>query len=144
MMLQFTEDMKIGIPLIDAQHKSMIDFANELAVLCGANPSREELKASLDFLGNYVVQHFGDEEIMQIESHYPRYEQHRGIHQEFVETFQSLYAEFEKNGPSAEFTVVLNNRVLHWIITHIKKEDLVFGKHYTEMKLKNLKMYIPE
>lgn len=144
MMLQFTEDMKIGMPLIDSQHKSMIDFANKLSVLCEENPGKEGLMESLDFLGNYVVQHFSDEEKLQVESNYPRYEQHRGIHQEFVETFQSLHAEFEKNGPSAEFTEALTNSVFNWIITHIKKEDVVFGKHYTELKLKCLKLYIPE
>lgn len=143
-MFQFTEDMKMGIPLIDSQHKSMIDFANKLSALCGGNAGKEEMKESLDFLGNYVVQHFNDEEKMQMESNYPRYQQHRDIHQEFVQTFQSLSAEFEKSGSSAEFTDVLTNSVFNWIITHIKKEDVVFGKHYTEMKLKCLKLYIPE
>jgi len=37
-MIQFTEDMKIGIPHIDSQHKSLIDFANKAASFCVTNP----------------------------------------------------------------------------------------------------------
>lgn len=141
-MMKFTDDMKIGVPYIDSQHKSLIDFANKAASLCVANPSKEEMKECLDFLGEYVVKHFNDEEKLQIESKYPRYKQHKEIHQEFVDTFKSLYAEFEKNGPSDELTYALTNRVSNWILTHIKREDVVFGKHYTKVKLDHLRTYI--
>lgn len=139
--MQFTEDMKIGVPHIDLQHKEMMDFADKTVALCTANPSREEMQEHLDFLGNYVVKHFGDEEKLQIESKYPRYPQHKEIHDEFVRTFHSLYAEFQKNGPSSELSSILTSKVTNWIITHIKKEDITFGKHYTKTKLDHLKMY---
>lgn len=140
-MMRFTEDMKIGIPHIDSQHKGLIDFANKASSLCVANPSREEMEECLDFLGDYVVKHFSDEEKLQIESKYPRYRQHKEIHQEFVGTFASLYAEFQKNGPSAELSSALTDRVLNWIMTHIKMEDVAFGKHYTKVKLDRLQTH---
>lgn len=142
-MMRFTEDMKIGIPHIDSQHKEMIDFVNKASSLCRTNPSKEEMQECLDFLGNYVVKHFSDEEKLQVESKYPRYRQHREIHQEFVRTFQTLLAEFQKNGPSDELSLILANRVTNWIITHIQKEDITFGNHYTKMKLSRLETYIP-
>ena len=141
-MIQFTEDMKLGIPHIDSQHKSMIDFANRAASLCDTNPDQEEMKECLDFLGNYVFEHFRDEEALQIESNYPRYQQHREIHQEFVGTFNSLYAEFQKNGASHKLSLALTNSVSNWIITHIKKEDIEFGKHYSKVKMEHIKKYI--
>lgn len=132
-MIQFTEDMKIGVPHIDAQHQELIDLANKTASLCEQNPSEEQMKECLDFLGNYVVKHFGDEEALQIESNYPRYPQHKEIHQEFVGTFQSLYARFEKSGPTEELSRIFNRSVSNWIVTHIKMEDIVFGKHYAHV-----------
>lgn len=143
-MQLFTEEMKIGIPHIDAQHKGLIDFANKVSSLSAANPGKEEMKECLNYLGEYVVRHFHDEEQMQVESDYPRYQQHRAIHQEFVETFQSLYSEFLKNGPTEELSAALNTRVSSWIITHIKKEDVEFGKHYTKVKRERLRQYMPK
>lgn len=143
-MMQFTEDMKIGVPNVDSQHQSLIDFANSAAVLSKSNPTREEMKECLDFLGNYVIQHFFDEEQLQLESKYTRYRQHKAIHTEFVETFKSLYAEFVTNGPSDALSFALNNSVSDWIITHIKKEDVVFGAHYSKYKLDKLKKHIGE
>lgn len=129
-MVQFTDDMKLGIHHIDLQHESLVDFVNRAAALSGRDPSKEEMRACLDFLGNYVVKHFSDEEELQVESYYPRYRQHREIHQEFVRTFESLCKEFEKNGPTEDLSIALTKRVSNWIITHIKMEDLRFGEHY--------------
>jgi len=141
-MMQFTEDMKMGVPHIDSQHKSLIDFANRAASLCATNPNKEEMKECLDFLGDYVVKHFSDEEALQIKSKYPRYKQHKEIHQEFVGVFKSLYAEFEKHGPSGELAYALSVQVSNWIITHIRQEDVVFGRHYTRVKLNHLETYV--
>lgn len=143
-MIYFTEDLKIGVPHVDQQHRELIDFANNASSLCNTNPSYEEMKACLEFLGNYVVKHFGDEEQLQIDSGYPRYDQHKQIHREFVDTFNSLYAEFQKNGPSAELSHALTNRVTNWIVTHIKREDASFGKYYIKQKLDRLRTYISE
>jgi hypothetical protein len=37
-----------------------------------------------------------------------------------------LYADFEKNGPSPKLSFALSN-------THIKREDVKFGKHYARV-----------
>lgn len=138
-MMRFAEDMKIGVPHIDRQHEELVDSVNKLSSLGETNPSKEEMKKYLDFLGKYVVRHFSDEEQLQIESKYPRYRQHKEIHEEFVGTFKSLYAEFEKNGTSANLVIDITNKVSNWIIMHIKREDVAFGKHYTMEKHDRLK-----
>ena len=141
-MLQFTEDMKIGIPHIDSQHRSLVDFVNKAAALSAADPTKEEMKECLDFLGNYVVQHFQDEEQAQIESKYPRYNEHKEIHDEFVGTFKSLYAEFERSGPTEELATILANQVSNWVMTHIQMEDMVFGSHYNKVKLGHMQTHV--
>lgn len=138
-MIRFTEDMKIGVPHIDEQHKSLVEFANKAADVCQSDPTKEEMKGYLDFLGTYVTRHFKDEEQLQVESRYPRYRLHKEIHSEFVRTFVSMCEEFEKYGVSDEFSVMLTSRVSNWIITHIKKEDVAFGEYYTKAKLDRIK-----
>ncbi|MCL1852499.1 MAG: bacteriohemerythrin [Peptococcaceae bacterium] len=129
-MYQFTDDMRTDIKHIDNQHKELVDLVNNAASLGIANPSKEDMKKCLDFLGQYVIKHFGDEEKLQKESNYPNYAHHKKIHDDFITTFKELYADFEKNGPSPKLSFALSNTLTSWLITHIKREDVKFGKHY--------------
>jgi hemerythrin len=91
---------------------------------------KEQVQKMLDFLGEYVVQHFHDEEELQKQSNYPGYEWHRQQHQDFIATFQKASEEFAKNGATPTFTLQLNSTIIHWVVRHIKTSDLAFGEYY--------------
>jgi hemerythrin len=129
-MFQFTDDMKTGIQHVDDQHRQLVDLVNQASSLGVSNPDKAEMKTCLDFLGEYVVKHFGDEEKLQQESSYPDFPRHQKIHEDFVQTFKTMYADFEANGPSSNLSFALSNTVTNWLIAHIKVEDVKFGKHY--------------
>ncbi|MCL1791257.1 MAG: bacteriohemerythrin [Peptococcaceae bacterium] len=132
-MFQFTDEMRTEIEHIDSQHKELVELVNHAAVLGETNPDRGDMKSCLDFLGEYVVKHFGDEEKLQVDSSYPNYVQHKTIHDNFIETFQELYADFENNIPMSKLTFVLSTTVSHWLITHIKSEDVKFGRYFARV-----------
>jgi hemerythrin len=92
--------------------------------------SGEETKRMLDFLGEYVVKHFGDEEALQKQSGYPKYEWHKSQHLLFICEFDKLRREFEANGATPDFILKLNTSVTNWIVRHIKSVDVEFGKYY--------------
>jgi hemerythrin len=123
--------MEVGVVKIDEQHKELIDRINSLVTMGSKVFSQEETQKTLDFLGNYVVQHFGDEEELQKECNYPKYEWHKAIHQDFIKDFIKLKEEFARYGASFNFTLELNHRIVSWIVRHIKSEDVEFGKFYT-------------
>jgi hemerythrin len=122
--------MEVGIAKIDEQHKELIDRINTISTMGSKCFSKEETQKTLDLLGKYVVQHFGDEEALQIECNYPKYEWHKAIHQDFIDDFIKLNEEFAKKGASFNFTIELNNRIVRWIVRHIKNVDVEFGKFY--------------
>jgi hemerythrin len=129
-MIALTKDMEVGIPKIDAQHRELVDRLNAVTAMGTKSVSKEETQKTLDLLGEYIVKHFGDEEAMQKQSGYPKYEWHRGQHQLYVAEFAKLRNEFMANGVSARFTLNLNNSIINWIVRHIKTVDVEFGKHY--------------
>jgi len=133
-MITLTKDMEIGVAEIDAQHKELVDRINAITSMGLKSVSKEETQKTLDLLGWYVVQHFGDEEVLQKKCNYPKYEMHKEIHHNFIVDFTKLKEEFAKNGPSVQFTVELNNRIVKWIVSHIKNVDVEFGKFYTSQK----------
>jgi len=133
-MITLTKDMEIGVAKIDEQHKELVDRINTITSMGLKSVSKEETQKTLDLLGWYVVQHFGDEEALQRKCNYPRYEWHRQIHKDFIVDFTKIKEDFEKNGPSIKFTVELNNRIVKWIVSHIKNVDAEFGKFYVSQK----------
>jgi hemerythrin len=129
-MIAFTKEMEIGIPKIDAQHKELINRMNQVEAMGLKSFSKEETQKTLDFLGEYVVKHFADEEVLQQQSSYPKYEEHKNMHKLFVADFVKLKEEFNRNGASAGFTFGLNRSIISWVINHIKYTDTEFGKYY--------------
>ena len=133
-MITITKDMETGIPRIDAQHKELVDRLNAVTSMGTKSVSKEETQKTLDLLGEYIVKHFRDEEALQKQSGYPKYEWHKGQHQHYVAEFQKLKKEFSTNGHSAKFTLDLSNSIINWIVRHIKSVDVEFGKHFNSQK----------
>ncbi len=129
-MITLTKDMLVGVPKIDEQHKELIDRLNKVTSMGAKSVSKEETQRTLDLLGEYIVKHFGDEEALQRQSGYPKYEWHKGQHQIYVGEFKKLKSEFLANGISVKYTLDLNNSIINWIVRHIKSVDVEFGKYY--------------
>jgi len=133
-MITLTKDMEVGVAKIDEQHKELVDRINTISSMGSKTFSTEETQKTLDLLGKYVVQHFGDEEALQLQCNYPKYEWHKAIHQAFIDDFIRLKEEFAKYGASFNFTLELSNRIVSWIVRHIKSVDVEFGQFYTSIR----------
>ncbi len=132
-MLTFSEDMEIGVAKVDAQHRELIDRINAVSAMNAHFVSLEETKKTLDMLGAYIDKHFGDEEELQRQSHYPKYDWHKAQHQYYENEFKKMDEEFQKNGNSPLFALKLNDSIINWIVKHIKSADVEFGKYYRSL-----------
>lgn len=129
-MIVITKDMEVGVAKIDAQHKELVTRLNNVTAMGAKAVSKEETQKTLDMLGSYIVKHFADEEALQKQSAYPKFDWHKGQHQLYIGEFQKLKSEFTANGVSPKFTLSLNNSIINWIVRHIKSADVEFGKYY--------------
>jgi hemerythrin len=133
-MITLTKDMEVGVQEIDAQHMELIDRLNAVTSMGVKSVTKQETQKTIDLLGEYIIKHFHDEETLQKQSGYPKYEWHKGQHQLYVREFEKLKKEFAVNGISAKFTLDLNNSIIVWIVKHIKSVDVEFGKYYKAQK----------
>lgn len=133
-MISLTKDMEVGVAKVDAQHKELVNRLNAVTSMGVQSVTKEETQKTLDLLGSYIVKHFGDEEALQRECSYPKYEAHKQQHQIYIAEFEKLKREFNTNGISAKFTLDLNNSIINWIVRHIKSVDVEFGKYYQSWK----------
>ena len=68
--MEWTRDLESEIPVIDMQHKRIIDFINELHDACQTR-NVDETNHAMKGLLNYTVTHFEFEEALQKKTGYP-------------------------------------------------------------------------
>ena len=127
-MIQFSADLEINVPQIDQQHRELFSRINRVIALGAKSVSKEETDKTLKLLSDYVVMHFRDEEALQRQSNFPKMEWHKEQHRLYIENLNKIKQEYEKNGPSVQFTLQLNKSIIDWIVKHIRSADTELGK----------------
>ena len=127
-----TKDLETGVPLIDAQHKSLFDAMNRLADACSQGKGRAEAEKILKFLDDYIVKHFNDEQNLHIQYGYPDRMQHRKYHDTFKDSVKKMIDQYKKEGASVTLIGEINQKVGMWLLNHIKREDSKFGAFMRE------------
>ena len=113
----------LGDEKVDRQHRQMFEMLGELVGACNDGNELEKLEEILDFLVDYTIQHFRDEEALQQRCGYPGYEKHKQLHDQFTVKVGSLVQRFKTNGSTAELFKDLNKTVATWFVEHILTED---------------------
>ena len=127
--MKWSDSLSVGVEPIDTQHKALIAAVNDLFNACSKGLGRKKIGETMEFLQNYVVSHFADEEKLQQQVGYPGYSQHRQIHRDFVNSFLGYKAQLEKEGPTIGLVAKFNRFVSDWLIYHISREDKKIGEY---------------
>jgi hemerythrin len=128
-MIEWSEELALGVASIDEQHRELVKRFNMLLTACNEGKGGEQLRSTLEFLRNYVVEHFRDEERLQIRSGYPGYVEHQEKHREFVKKLSMLREQFNDEGASLPLIIKTNNTLVDWLVTHIRRDDQKVGAH---------------
>ncbi|MDR3193260.1 MAG: hemerythrin family protein [Treponema sp.] len=115
--------------LIDEQHKKLFDALNAFLKASSEKKSRDEVKKSLNFLNDYTIKHFFDEEQLQKQYGYPDYQRHHELHEGLKKTVRELQHDFILNGSSDKLIDDMEKKVGNWLAAHIKNEDVKIGAY---------------
>jgi hemerythrin len=124
MAILWRDDLSIGVDQIDNQHKELIKRIDGLFEACNNGKGKEEVLKVIDYLGEYVVTHFSDEEVLQKKYGYPEYNNHKQMHTQFVKDFGVLKGNLDKEGVTPGLIIKMNKLLIDWLLTHIKKADI--------------------
>jgi len=127
-----TKEQEVGIAKIDEQHRVLLNKVNDLIEMGPQAFSSEEIQKTLDLLGNYVIEHFADEEELQIQCGYPEYETHKKQHQDFIEELTKVKNKYPSEGITFQFVLNLMKMITTWALKHIADSDVAFGRYYRE------------
>ena len=125
--MEWDASWNTGIPIVDEQHRSLVRQVS--ALLDTSKEADRRVEETLDFLADYVVKHFGTEELMQKASKYPKSAEHRQMHEDFTAAFLGLRAEFDVSGDRLLMLMKITKVALNWLETHIKGADRDFGDY---------------
>ncbi len=121
-MIKWTQALAVGHATIDAQHQELFRRLEALltAMMRG---DKAEVGRLFDFLGGYVVEHFGAEE-QEMRTHaYPEYASHKAAHDRFVKDYTELRQSWQAASGSAATTIKVQNWCGDWLKAHIAGTD---------------------
>ncbi len=128
----WTSALAVGVNQIDEQHKELFRRINALIDAASQGKGKGEIGSVVDFLSDYVVSHFRDEEKLQIKSGYPGYQSHRAAHVKFMQDFTTLKKEFAQQGATSAMVIAVQRRVGDWLVNHIYKTDKELGSYLAQ------------
>ena len=130
-MSMWKERYRIGVDMIDTQHKELFDTTEKLISIIsgeGAEDNKQECVSIIAFLKDYADKHFAEEEEYQLSISYSDIEKHKTLHRVFTATVLSL----EKKLIDADFSVSVLKDVAgfltSWLTYHIAGIDQKYRK----------------
>jgi hemerythrin len=132
MEYKWDASLATGQPMIDEQHQKLFAAVNELLKAADAGKAEADIKKSLDFLTDYTIKHFFDEQALQQKYQYPDYTNHVKYHEAFKATVRELSHQLILKGSSKELVDSLCKQFGDWLINHIKVEDKKLAAYIRE------------
>ncbi len=136
MSVLWTQDLAVGVKVIDEQHKEIFRRVDGLLEACKTGKGKDAVEGTLNFMEDYLVQHFIAEENIQLHYAYPGYQLHKKEHEGFIRDVGVLREKFKREGPSLMMAAEISRTLVDWLVKHIKKSDMELGEF---LKLSNIK-----
>lgn len=121
-VIQWSKVYETGNLEVDRQHQTLFKMVNDLHDAIVKKETKEALTKTLASLAKYTVEHFGVEENLMINCHYPDFKSHREIHQKLVKQVSDVIADYQSG--KTVLAVSLLQFLSDWLREHIEKEDI--------------------
>lgn len=133
-LVEWNSRYLIGIPLIDEQHRELINLTNKLyeACLSGDQAANDIFREAARCMVDYIKYHFGAEEKILENVRYPELAVHKKEHEKLIKDVLEhvrLFQEGKKFVPNT-FARTLKD----WILNHIAMVDKKYGEYILNLK----------
>lgn len=124
--IEWSDEFKLGLPAIDAEHKDLLDVCNQFLDAVLAGQSVEQLARILDSMILRTRAHFLSEERMLDRNGYPGLVVHKAEHERLLlqaEALQDRYADAAQAEEIASLTLETAHFLQTWLLDHIRTND---------------------
>lgn len=123
--LEWSPELSVHIPEIDAEHKHFIELINALNEAIAERMSLSEVRKRMQDVIDDAVAHFGHEEVLFIEWGYPEAEQHAREHAAAANIFTEIMKRIEKSEQDYDW-VEAGLQVKQLLVSHLLNEDMKY------------------
>ena len=127
-LMEWTEEMSVGVKAIDDDHKKLIDMLNQLNDGILAGQTAASLESVIEGLLRYTKYHFAREERLFTETGYPSGAAHKAEHDMLARRVSNLQMRFEA-GQSFQLSMEAMEFLKNWLTDHIMGSDQQYGPH---------------
>ncbi|WP_461206652.1 bacteriohemerythrin [Clostridium sp. DL1XJH146] len=130
--MNWTEDLSVGNTSVDNQHKKLFEIIDKLMIACNEKRGAQEIRNTLVFLEKYTRIHFRDEEALLLKTNYPKFKEHKDIHDSFTNDIHKSIEDYNNNGANFILLLSILKKCNEWILKHIMIEDKGYFKFSRE------------
>lgn len=133
-MIQWKESYRLGIDIIDEQHKRLFDIAEEAETIMEM-PEHvdrfDDIVSILDELRDYIKYHFAEEEKILLKLNYNKFFEHKVAHSDFIERICEMDIEqIDEN--QSEHGLAILRMLMDWLVEHVLVKDKEWSEVYKE------------
>lgn len=125
--IEWQDCMETGIPLVDADHKTLVSLINQVHGCIGSPDEYGILGSMLKVLADYTDYHFRREEALQEEAGYPGFEAHKALHARLSEQVREVMRRFEA-APGSVRAQDIQKFLEDWLVDHILRHDMPYTR----------------
>jgi len=129
-LIEWNDNLKVGVQEIDEQHKVLVDLANRMHAAIRTRHGSEEVEPILDELIQYTKVHFTVEESVMRVLDYPGYEHHKQQHEHLIERIQEMREKIREGKSAVSFELM--HFLKMWLTEHILESDKRMAKGLLE------------
>ncbi len=127
MPIVWNDNLASGSTEIDTQHKELFTRIDSLLAAFEKGSGKDEVAKVIQYLSDYVVFHFGNEEGYMAKFGYSSATAHKAQHEQFVKNFVKLKERLMMEGINAQLAEEAKELCVDWLINHIKYSDRALG-----------------
>jgi len=123
MTLQWEENLRVGVPVIDEQHENIFAHFDTLSEALEGGKGSEEVIEALTYLNMYATTHFSDEENLMALYKYDGLDEQRQQHATFKENIAALSGLLAASAPTKEIAIKIDATLIRYFINHVRRLD---------------------
>jgi len=129
MTIVWDSKLDTGIEVIDAQHKRIVEYINDLEI-AKKKLDKKMVNDIIEQLIDYTQSHFGFEEEMLEEAGYKFLKPHKKVHELFIRRVTDITMRSAKGEDIAD---ELHSMLTKWLLNHIANEDRDYAEAVKQM-----------
>lgn len=139
--MMWKDSYKIGVDIVDEQHFELFNMVENLLKAFEMDRNWKDKQKSIEaieFMKNYVVKHFEDEEKYQRSIGYMDIENHIKEHRQFTQTVLDYEKKFIDTDYDIKLVKQFAGKLVSWLIYHVADSDQKIVNHVDKSEVEFL------